>query len=173
MENSVIHIYPANSLQQGFIYHYLNQPEDDAYRVQLLYDYRDDLAIDLYIKAWEYCILEYPILRTGFNWEEELIQVIYKQGDLSYEFHDLSSISNDQDRDNAIRSIQELDRKESFDLSSPTLLRLHIIKQSEDCYTIIKSEHHSISDGWSGAILLNKVHLYYCLLYTSPSPRDS
>ena len=41
---------------------------------------------------------------------------------------------------------------------------MHIIKQSEDYYTIIKNEHHCISDGWSGPILLTTVHEYYELL---------
>lgn len=33
-------VYLANSLQEGFVYHALNQGEtDDAYRVQLIWDY--------------------------------------------------------------------------------------------------------------------------------------
>ena len=39
-------IYPANSLQQGFIFHVLSQPLDDAYRVQSLFDYYHALDID-------------------------------------------------------------------------------------------------------------------------------
>ena len=35
--NSIAAIYPATSLQQGFIYHALRNPSDDAYRVQVLY----------------------------------------------------------------------------------------------------------------------------------------
>ncbi|WP_169928590.1 hypothetical protein, partial [Xenorhabdus hominickii] len=38
-------LYPATSLQQGFVYHYLAQPQDDAYRVQLLLDYHDNLDL--------------------------------------------------------------------------------------------------------------------------------
>ena len=37
--NEIIGIYPANSLQQGFIYHALGFAGDDAYRVQMLWDY--------------------------------------------------------------------------------------------------------------------------------------
>ena len=36
-------IYPATSLQQGFIVHHLSQPQDDAYRVQVLLDYAASL----------------------------------------------------------------------------------------------------------------------------------
>ncbi|WP_299249955.1 condensation domain-containing protein, partial [uncultured Aquimarina sp.] len=75
MKNKVEHIYPANSLQQGFIYHALSQPTDDAYRVQVLYDYHFALDVDKYLEAWKACISEYPILRTAFNWEEDIIQI--------------------------------------------------------------------------------------------------
>ena len=47
------------------------------------------------------------------------------------------------------------------------MLRLHILKQSIDFYTIIKTEHHSISDGWSGPILLTSLHQYYQVLTAS------
>ncbi|PZX36282.1 non-ribosomal peptide synthase protein (TIGR01720 family)/amino acid adenylation domain-containing protein, partial [Nonlabens dokdonensis] len=160
-QNSISGIYPASSLQQGFIYHAISQPEDDAYRVQLLYDYHDALDIDKYLQAWEYCIAEYPILRTSFNWEEELIQVVYRRGHLEYELHDISELVKQEARDQKIKSIQLLDRGHGFDLTKPSLFRLHIIKQSETLYTILKTDHHSIGDGWSGPALLKSLDSYY------------
>jgi amino acid adenylation domain-containing protein/non-ribosomal peptide synthase protein (TIGR01720 family) len=159
--NEVAYIYSATSLQQGFIYHALSQPEDDAYRVQELLDYHESLDINLYLKAWENCITQYPILRTAFNWEDEIIQVIYKKGILKYELHDISFMYSQDDRDNAIENIRINDRKQGFDFTQPSLFRLHIIKQTNNYFTLIKSEHHCISDGWSGAILLSKLHYYY------------
>ena len=83
---SIEGIYPATSLQQGFIYHALSQRSDDAYRVQFLFDYRQSLNVDHYLKSWDLAVEKYPILRTGFNWEEEIVQVIYSSADLSTEF---------------------------------------------------------------------------------------
>jgi len=160
-QNEIEHIYPASSLQQGFIYHALSQTEDDAYRVQDLYDYHQSMDIEKYINAWQSCIAQYPILRTAFNWDEEIIQVIYRKGRLEYEIHDISELPTQQARDEQIETIRSEDIKRRFDLTQPTLLRLLIIKQSEDFYTIIKTEHHSISDGWSGPILLTRLHQYY------------
>jgi amino acid adenylation domain-containing protein/non-ribosomal peptide synthase protein (TIGR01720 family) len=160
-KNEITHIFPANSLQQGFIYHALSQPEDDAYRVQLLLDYEQTLDINAYVSAWNYSIAQYPILRTAFNWEEDIIQVIYKHGKADYQIHDISHLATSDEKEAAINAIQAADRKQGFDLSKPTLFRLHIIKQAPDYYTIIKSEHHSISDGWSGVRTLTSVHEYY------------
>jgi amino acid adenylation domain-containing protein/non-ribosomal peptide synthase protein (TIGR01720 family) len=153
-------IYPANSLQQGFIYHALRQAADDAYLLQRVYDYNHALDVDKYIKAWELCIEAYPILRTAFNWEEELIQVIYKKGRLEYELHDMSNHSPEE-RAVQIAAIQAEDRLKCFNLAQPSLLRLHIVKQGPSYYTVIKTGHHIISDGWSGPILLTQLHQYY------------
>ncbi|MBK2239035.1 condensation domain-containing protein, partial [Francisella philomiragia] len=157
-DNEVEYIYPANSLQQGFIYHALSNPDDDAYREQFIYLYDQKLDIDRYIKSWELAIARHPILRTAFNWEEDIVQVIYAKGDLEYSYHD---ISNQDDKEQAIQEIQEEDRKQGFDLTKPTQLRLHIIKQTDELYTVIKSVYHAIEDGWSGSLLIRDVHNFY------------
>ncbi len=106
-DNEVEYIYPANSLQQGFIYHVLSNPDDDAYRVQLIFDYKQEVNVDNYIKAWELAIAKHPILRTAFNWEEEIIQVIYSKGNLEYYLHDISKIDA---KEQAIEELQLKDR---------------------------------------------------------------
>jgi amino acid adenylation domain-containing protein len=153
-------IYPANSLQQGFIYHALSQAVDDAYRVQRVYDYEQEIDVDKYINAWERCIETFPILRTAFNWDEEIIQVVYKKVSLQCQVHDMSAYPPEQ-RAARISAIQAADRAAPFDLARPPLLRLHIIKQASLFYTVIKTEQHIISDGWSEPILLKYLHQYY------------
>jgi amino acid adenylation domain-containing protein/non-ribosomal peptide synthase protein (TIGR01720 family) len=161
IQNSITYIYPATSLQQGFIYHALSQPEDDAYRVQQLFDYKEELDVILYLKAWNLCIEQYPILRTSFNWEENIIQIIYKNGKLNYQIHDISHFLSQEERDIEIEKIQVEDRKVGFDFFQPSLFRIHIIKQANNYYTVLKSEHHSIGDGWSDPILFSSLHHYY------------
>ena len=153
-------IYVANSLQQEFIYHALTQPEDNAYRVQLIFDYKQKLNIDNYIAAWKLAVLQYPILRTAFNWQKDIIQIIYKNAELNYKLVDLND-KLDVEQETYIRNLQEEDRGIAFDLTAPCLLRLYLIKKSETCYTLIKTAHHSIIDGWSEPILLKAVHDNY------------
>ncbi|NTS77174.1 amino acid adenylation domain-containing protein [Catenovulum sp. SM1970] len=156
-------IYPATSLQQGFIYHYLSQPDDDAYRVQVLLDYDYPLDINLYQQAWAAASLRFPILRTCFDWQDDALQIITANCSITeanFNFVDISEL-NESEREQAIIDIQQQDRQVAFDLSQPGLLRFTIIKQSASSYTVLKSEHHSIGDGWSGAILLEVVHDNY------------
>jgi amino acid adenylation domain-containing protein/non-ribosomal peptide synthase protein (TIGR01720 family) len=147
----IVTIHPANSLQQGFIYHTLSQNNDDAYRIQAVLDYHNSLDIELYKKAWCSVIEQYPILRTCFNWDEEIIQITCKTGRLSFNLHTNQTIKN----------VQQQDRQTPFDLTQPTLLRLNLIKHSDTHYTLLKTQHHSITDGWSNPILLQQVHKHY------------
>jgi len=158
-------IYPANSLQQGFIYHTLTQQQDDAYRVQILIDYPQALNTEYFQQAWQLAIATYPILRSSFNWMEVPLQLIHKTVSLQFTVHDLSCLTHDVEREAAITKIQQQDREIAFDLSRPSLLRLHLIKQHAQHYTLLKSEHHSIADGWSFPLLLDKVHRYYAELF--------
>jgi amino acid adenylation domain-containing protein/non-ribosomal peptide synthase protein (TIGR01720 family) len=159
--NQITNIFPANSLQRGFIYHALTQTDDDAYRVQSLYEYNQGLDIEKYIKAWQLCLCKYPSLRTAFSWEEDIIQIVYKNANLVHMLHDISGLTSDREKQNEIAAIQEDDRKKGFSLSSPALMRIHIIKQSEKLFAVLKTEHHIISDGWSGAVLDATLHDYY------------
>ena len=73
------------------------------------------------------------------------------------------------ERTSYIRQVQQDDRAIAFDLEEPCLLRMYVFKQTEEHYTVLKSEHHSISDGWSEPVLLNTVHDTYEALQASQS----
>ncbi|MBF0398657.1 MAG: amino acid adenylation domain-containing protein, partial [Desulfobacterales bacterium] len=151
-------IYPANSLQQGFIYHALRYPKDDAYLVQMLFDYNNELNVEVYKEAWKSAIQKFPTLRICFNWDEELIQIITKTCELNLIEIDISEKTAQEDD---IKKIQLNDRTIPFDLTKPGLFRLTLIKKSYNHYTLLKTEHHSICDGWTFPIIINNVHKIY------------
>jgi hypothetical protein len=130
--------------------------------VQLLLDYHNPINLHAYKQAWELVIQTYPILRTYFNWDEDIIQVVTKQGRLDFTYHETMD---------SVEAIQQADRSIAFNLQEPTQLRLHLIKHTDKHYTLLKSEHHIISDGWSGPVLLNKVHDYYQALIQGITPQ--
>ncbi|PCJ98668.1 MAG: non-ribosomal peptide synthetase, partial [Alteromonadaceae bacterium] len=165
-------IYPAGSLQQGFVYHYLSQPQDDAYRVQVLLDYQQGLDLEAYKKAWGLASLRYPVLRMGFDWQEQILQVFTAQAGIDKDNFSIKDISNlpEHERDDAIAKIQREDRAKPFDLSQPGLIRFTLIKQHEALVTVLRTEHHSVSDGWSGPVLMKTVHQYYEQLVQGQTP---
>ncbi|RXJ69818.1 hypothetical protein CS022_23660 [Veronia nyctiphanis] len=165
-------IYPANSLQQGFISHHLTRPDDDAYRVQLLVDYHYSLDIVAYQQAWHLASLTYPSLRMAFNWQDKLLQVISQGAGITKESFTLLDLSDvdEEERERRISELQQADRKVGFDLTCPGLVRFTVIKHNDNHFTVMKTEHHSVSDGWSAPILWNQVHAYYEQLVSGHEP---
>ncbi|WP_275361910.1 non-ribosomal peptide synthetase [Xenorhabdus bovienii] len=165
-------LYPATSLQQGFIYHHLAQPQDDAYRVQLLLDYHTAVDIPAYQHAWALASLRFPILRTAFDWAEDVLQIVTEGASICPAHFDMKDISQlpEATWNEAIDAIQQHDRTVPFDLRQPGLARFTLIKQHQQLVTVLITLHHSIIDGWSTPILLQTVHGYYNALTQGRTP---
>ncbi|KKK92841.1 hypothetical protein LCGC14_2698880, partial [marine sediment metagenome] len=134
--------------------------------------YHHALDINAYQEAWRLASQRYPVLRTAFDWDGEPLQIITAQPSLTaahFRLEDLSQLSVTA-REAAIVELQIADRAVAFDLSQPGLLRFTVIKHSDAHYTVLKTEHHSISDGWSGPLLWQTVHDYYQQLLAGQSP---
>ncbi len=125
-EKEISNIYLANSLQQGFIYHAVNQGNvDDAYRVQLVWEYHNQLNVELLKKAWELAQQKYETMRLRFAWEEELVQIIDKNASLVWDYIDFSHSEN---KYKYFENLLTEDRKCSFDLQSAPLFRVYLVK---------------------------------------------
>lgn len=156
-------VFIANSLQEGFIHHYLKQGDiDDAYRVQLVWDYNTQIKVTQLRHAWEHALDTFSTFRLRFSWSKELVQVIDKKKELDWRFLDFTKKTVDPDQ--TIKEVLDIDRKEGFDLARGRLWRIYLIKHHETLYSSILSHHHIILDGWSGPILLNFVHEAYVSL---------
>ncbi|CDG21268.1 putative Phenylalanine racemase (ATP-hydrolyzing) [Xenorhabdus poinarii G6] len=169
----VENLYPATSLQQGFIYHHLTQPQDNAYRGQLLLDYHTHVDLAAYQCAWKLASQRFPILRTAFDWEGDVLQVITADSCIGPEnvtIHDIRQLG-EAERNNAIAEYLQNDRNQPFDLNQPGLIRLTVFKQHEQQLTVLITQHHCIADGWSGPILLQTVHEYYDQLIKGSEPQ--
>ena len=163
-DRDIIGVYKANSLQEGFIHHALNQGEiDDAYRVQLIWEYNKIIEVDKLKESWRYAQKRYGALRLRFSWEEGLVQIVDKEVELDWRYIDISKERGDK-QEVEIKKIQEGDRKEEYRLERGKLFRVYIIKQKEDKYICIFSNHHAIIDGWSIPLLQRYVHDTYMRL---------
>lgn len=160
-------IYSATSLQKGFLSHALMHPDDDAYRVQFVIDYHQQLDVTLYRQAWQLAVQRFPALRTAFDWTEYPVQLIHSSAQVELVELDYSQSDNAEQQ---VQELQHQDRKRAFDLRQPCLLRLYLIKLSEDHHCLLRSEHHSISDGWSGPQLMKTVHGFYQALLSGNKP---
>lgn len=61
-------VYLANSLHQGFIYHFMSQgQEDEAYRMQIVWSYDRQINIELLQRAWCFAQQRYQVCVCAFG----------------------------------------------------------------------------------------------------------
>ena len=168
-KKEIEHVFLANSLQQGFIYHSINQGDiDDAYRTQLIWEYQGSVNEKKLKDAWIKTQQKYPSLRIRFSWEEELVQIIDKEGSIDWRYSDITSLSK-KEQEQYLEELLKQDQAESYDLSEGNLFRLYLVKRNDSFYTCIFNNHHAILDGWSNPILLMYVHNTYLNLLKDES----
>ncbi|MGJ0578896.1 amino acid adenylation domain-containing protein [Xenorhabdus bovienii] len=159
--------YPANSLQQGFIHHYLSYPDNSTYHFQFVLDYEQPIDLNDYYRAWEYAQKRYPVLRTGFDWQEQPQQIVFRQAELLWQYHDFSTSPT---QEQTLTALCQQQYHESFELNKPELMRVCLVKLAADRYSLIHTSHHIIIDGWSSQILLEYVHRTYQQLQAGQMP---
>ncbi len=154
-------ILPATSIQQGFLFHHLYHQNSDDYLTQLTWDMYGKLDVLRFKKSWESILQKYSVLRTAFIWEEmpQPLQVIEKDCQLHWNELDWSNL--DVDKEQMFKEYIAKDRTKGFDLSKAPLLRLSLIKLSEDKFRLIWSYDHLIFDGWSTSIILKDLFALY------------
>lgn len=73
---------------------------------------------------------------------------------------DLSKLSSDQ-KESEIRKVSEDEAKAPFDLSTGLLLRATLVQIAEGEHLLLLTNHHIISDAWSGGIFFNELGEIY------------
>lgn len=154
-------VYPANSLQQGFMYHYLkNSGKDTAYSMQTVCTYHAKMDAERYRQSWEYAKTQYSGLRVRFVSTTQIFQVVEKDTVLDYRFIDLSYRSS-HDQEQNFEALLTTDLSDPYRLDVGPLFRIYLVKFAENHFNLLFSCHHSILDGWSVPILLDRVHEIY------------
>ncbi|MEO6919213.1 MAG: amino acid adenylation domain-containing protein [Collimonas sp.] len=142
-------MYPLSPMQQGILFHSLFAPEQATYVNQLVATL---LAPDVarLSAAFEAAVPRHDILRTGFTPDEAVpMQLVHRQAKLPVELQDW------RERGEGAQSAFEAwlleDRARSFDLTAPPLMRVALIRMSEEEWRLVWTRHHLLLDGWSTA----------------------
>lgn len=159
-------IYELTPLEKGILFHCLYaENESQLYFFQIVRTLRN-LNTDIFEKAWQFLVDRHTILRTGFYWEEieNPLQVVYKQVKVPinhYDWRKLDRIEQEDKLKNFIKS----DRESYFDFSQPCLMRLALIRLTDDCYQLVWTYHFIIIDGWTDALITGEfVQIYEALV---------
>ncbi|WP_080283458.1 non-ribosomal peptide synthetase, partial [Clostridium botulinum] len=161
--SNVENFMSLTSLQQGMLFHYINDKKSTEYHEQLSLTIDGDLKLDLLEKAWNIVIENNEMLRTIFRWKgiDKPIQIVLKKHKVSIQYVDFK---HEKDKDKAINEIKTKDLNERIDITRETL-RIYLCKLDENIHEMIISNHHILYDGWSNGIILKELIETYSCLY--------
>ncbi len=150
--------YPLSPLQRGLLFHSLQEPSGSAYVNQLRVDI-DGLDIPRFKAAWQAIVDRHDVLRSAFlHQQEPPLAHVLPRLTLSFLERDWS------DRVDLHQSLQELasaQRTEPFDLTTPPLMRVALVRIGEQRHHLIWTHHHLLMDGWSLSQLTGELLHHY------------
>ncbi|HZZ06063.1 non-ribosomal peptide synthetase [Paraburkholderia sp.] len=142
-------IYPLSPMQHGILFHSLFAPEQSTYVNQLVATLIDP-DVERLRAAFEGAVPRHDILRTGFTPDEATpMQIVHRQAHMPVEILDWRDRS--ESTLDAFETWLTDDRARGFDLTSPPLMRVALIRVTDQVWRLVWTRHHLLLDGWSTA----------------------
>jgi non-ribosomal peptide synthetase component F len=155
-------VYGLSPIQQGILFHCLQEPESGLYVLQYVFRLSGELDLENFRRAWQTVCDRHSIIRTAFTWKRltRMHQVVLRKVALPVEVIDWRQYSAGE-CETKLQEYLFTDQHKEFDFSSAPLLRLVLFRRADDSYQFVCSFHHLILDGWSYALMLREVTGYY------------
>ncbi|KVN27831.1 non-ribosomal peptide synthetase [Burkholderia stagnalis] len=148
-------VYPLSPMQQGILFHALFAPGHASYVNQLVAT-ATWLDADRLAAAFDASIARHDILRTSVMPDEAApLQRVHRQAAQPVEQLDWRTRGAAFDAD--FDAWLAADRARGFDWNQPPLMRLTLIRETDDAWRVVWTRHHVLLDGWSTARLLADV----------------
>ncbi len=163
-------VYDLTPLQKGILFYNVLEPDSVAYFEQATLYFYENINIDLLKTSFKLIQKRYEVLRTAFYYRIANCpkQVVLDDRVLEFSYEDLQYLGVSK-CEKYINKYKKADMKKGFDLEKDNLMRIKLFQESEEKYTMIWSCHHIIVDGWSNAIIINKLLSYYMRLVAGES----
>ncbi|MFP2934309.1 condensation domain-containing protein, partial [Pyxidicoccus sp. 3LG] len=155
-------LYPLSPLQQGMLFHTLLAPASGVYVTQLTWTFGGTVDLEAFRRTWDVVVARQPMLRTSFLAEglEEPLQQVHASATLPWTEHDWSALP-EAERHSLFQTLLDEDRARGFDLRTPPLMRLTVVRLDERTYRILWTLHHLVLDGWSLGLLFQQLFTTY------------
>ncbi|MBC8088879.1 MAG: amino acid adenylation domain-containing protein, partial [Phycisphaerae bacterium] len=154
--------YPLAALQGAMLVNHLRAPRSGVDIVQMVCSLPEQVDVSRLRTAWEQVSLRHDVLRTRFRWEgvAEPEQEVLDDASPMVTVLDWSSLSVPES-DDAMREFLARDRTLGFDLASPPLQRVTMMRRGDDNWHMVWTFHHILMDGRSFPIVLREVFAEY------------
>ena len=164
------YVFPASYAQQSQWFFREMAPESPLYNLPYLIRMQGALDSHALEKSLQAVVDRHESLRTSFRMEQhQLVQVITLERSISLPVS-LIDLSSDIDQESWIEAWALAESSRLFDLHNDPLLRAHLLAVSKDEHFLVITVHHSITDGWSMAIMIKEwLELYRHFVNDQPS----
>ncbi|MFJ4157612.1 amino acid adenylation domain-containing protein, partial [Pseudomonas sp. NPDC089752] len=149
-------LYGLSPMQQGMLFHSLVDPHGGSYINQLCVRV-EGVDAERFRAAWQACLQAHAMLRSGFVWGgllEQPLQRVQRHLELPFSYLDWRGR---EDAESAVQALAEDEYQRGFDLRQPPLLRVVLVRLSDQQCQLVYTHHHLLMDGWSNAQLLAEV----------------
>ena len=166
-----VDVFPASFGQQRLWFLNQLEPGSAFYNIPLVAAVKGVINEDVLTRAINEIVNRHEALRTTFAAEDgQLLQFILPETELTLSSIDLTELPDDE-REAAAARLAKAEAEAPFDLAQGPLLRVGLLKLSQDEHRLLVTMHHICSDGWSIRIFLHELaELYQAFLTGEPSP---
>jgi amino acid adenylation domain-containing protein/non-ribosomal peptide synthase protein (TIGR01720 family) len=157
-------IYPLSPLQIGLWFQNQFDSEQSVYIEQLCFQLQGKLDVEALRKAWNFIQTRHAVLRTGFDWldAEQAVQVVVKAEQMAVPFYQMDwRALTAEAQDIQFKSFLAQDYRQGFNSSQAPLMRVSIIRISDQQCHMVWTHHHLLLDGWSVPLLLAELFKAY------------
>lgn len=158
----IIEAYPLSHMQQGMLFHSISASASDLYVEQLSCQLRGHLNLPAFRSAWEEMLRRHAVLRSAFAWRglPEPLQVVGARVRPPLEDSDWRDLSGAA-QEERLRLLRAAERAEGFDPARAPLMRIKLVRLSDDVHQLIWTWHHVILDAWSVPIIIEELFAAY------------
>jgi amino acid adenylation domain-containing protein len=155
-----VFVIPASFNQQRLWFIDQMETQNDVYHILNAYRMQGPLHVPALAQSLQRIVERHESLRTTFVSQEGVpMQVVHPTLTLELPLTDLSMLVKSEREEQVKMRIDEANRP--FALSTGPLIRVHLVRMSEEEHVLIVNMHHIISDGWSLSVFMSEL----CALY--------
>jgi amino acid adenylation domain-containing protein/non-ribosomal peptide synthase protein (TIGR01720 family) len=160
LPDGVTDAYPLSQIQAGMVFEMFGGGDVHYYHNATNYPMRDEEPFDadaLRAAATE-VVARHEVLRTSIDMTSysQPLQLVHAHATMPVGVQDLRGRSV-KEQQAAVAEVMAAERTRLFDLSTPSLLRLHAHVLDERAWSLTITECHPILEGWSYHVLLMEI----------------
>ncbi|MBL4601287.1 MAG: amino acid adenylation domain-containing protein, partial [Emcibacteraceae bacterium] len=159
-------LYISTPMQRGMVFHGLLDDGGSGYTTQLSCDLVGELDVDGFKKAWDHIVARHDIFRTCFVGleSEDIHQLVLSIAELPFAVEDWRDMPSEIQTTRLSDYVTE-DKASGFDFGVAPLMRISLLRLSDNRYHFIWSHHHALMDGWCMPVVFGEVvECYYAFV---------